>query len=224
MLGEDKMWHILERMDVTGLEGAAKTLADRMINYFGLPEERRDVLSFGLTCLLLYILDILGIVLAGILVGALGATLVAALTFAAFRSTTGGAHLKGPWLCCLVSSAVLAACGALAVQLARAISVGQTMLFLATVAGLAAVAIAKYAPVDSPAKPIPQPQKIKFKRSALCLWILWIITVAALLGLGKAGLAIASGLGLACQAFSLTPGGAGFFRFIDVAVQIKPHH
>lgn len=196
------------------MEAAAKALTDRMIRYFGWPEERRDVLVFGLIHLFLYLSDIVGLLLASLLSGAPALTLTAAFTSMSFRSLTGGAHLSNVWRCALFSYGLLAACGALAAFLGR-VTLPLGAGFVAAVGIIAALAIGAYAPVDSPAKPLSGPQKRRLRRAAWLLLLAWAVLEGVLLSRRYVGAALASGLGLVLQAGTLTPGEARFCRWID---------
>lgn len=195
---------------------AARALTDGLIRYFHLPEDRRDVLFYGVTCLLLDLLGLVAIVLAGFLVGLPGLTLVAAATSGLFRSFTGGAHFYSPWLCTAASAAIAALLGVAAAAL-RGLPTTQLTLGLALVVAASAVAFHRYAPVDSPAKPISPAKRAKLRRAAWLVLVAWTGAAGIFLATGDAGLVVASALGLLWQSWTLTPGGARLYRFIDQA-------
>jgi accessory gene regulator B len=197
------------------MEAAAKALTDRIIRYFGLPEERRDVLAFGVIHVFLYLIDAVGLLLACLLSRAPAFTLTAAFTSMSFRSLTGGAHLDNPWRCSVISFSILGLSGALAALLTKVAGPRVGALLIAVVGGCAAAAIWRYAPVDSPAKPLSEPQKRRLRKAAWLLLVIWAVWEGALLGRGYLGPALASGLGLFLQTGTLTPGEARLTRWID---------
>ncbi|MDI6871061.1 MAG: accessory gene regulator B family protein [Bacillota bacterium] len=199
------------------MEVVAKALTDRMIRYFGFSEERRDLLAFGVTYILLFVIDTLTVVLAGILVGAFGLTLVVALTSAVFRSLTGGAHFSDPWTCAIASAVIAAGLGSLAAALTDIVPFWLMGIVL-VVAGLAGVTIHRYAPVDSPAKPISPPQKAKLRRVSWVALAGWVIIMGCVLYRGGSSLVAASALGLIWQVGTLTPGGARFYHLVNRAL------
>lgn len=196
------------------MEAAARALTNRLISYFHLPEERRDVLFYGVTCLLLDLLGLAAIVLAGFLAGVPGLTLVAAGTSALFRSFTGGAHFHNPWLCTAASAAIAALLGLAAAAL-HGLPALYLTLGLALVVAASATAFHRYAPVDSPAKPISPAKRLRLRKAAWVALAAWTAAVGVALATGAAGIMAASALGLLWQSLTLTPGGAGLYRFID---------
>ncbi|MGE5506920.1 MAG: accessory gene regulator ArgB-like protein [Chitinophagales bacterium] len=194
---------------------AAKILAHKLTNYFGWPAERYDVAVFGLTYLLLYLSDVAGVILAGWLAGAFVCTLAAALTSAVFRTFTGGAHFSRAWLCWLFSYAVLGLFGAFSRNMADPAGPLIIAIFLVIAAGTAAAAIHTLAPVDSPAKRIAPAHAAKLRKGAWFALLVWVLTAACLVWRGHLAVAVAAGLGLTWQTFTLTRGGAWFYRCID---------
>ncbi len=199
------------------MEAVARALTDRMIRYFGFPEERRDLLAFGMTYLFLFVIDAGAVVLAGIAVGELGLTLVVAVTSAVFRAVTGGAHFSDPWTCAIFSAAIAAVLGRLATSLAD-VPLLWLVLVAAAVSAVAGVGIWMYAPVASPAKPISPEQRARLRRMAWFVLAGWLIAMGTVLQRGDSRFIAASALGLIWQVATLTPGGARFYLTIDWAV------
>ncbi|MGE5552508.1 MAG: accessory gene regulator B family protein [Betaproteobacteria bacterium] len=206
---------------MASVEAFARALTDRMIRYFDLPEERRDVLAFGIIYVFLYLLDAIGLLIACLISGVPGLTLMTAFTSMFFRSLTGGAHLSSPWWCSLFSFTLLALFGVLAAFLGEMIGRRAAVGFIAVVGVCAAVAIWLYAPVDSPAKPIPTPQKRQLRKAAWLLWTVWVVWEGFLVARGYLAAALASALGLMLQTASLTPGEARLLRWIDQRLTVS---
>ncbi|HHW15615.1 MAG TPA: accessory gene regulator B family protein [Firmicutes bacterium] len=199
------------------MEAVAKALTERLIRYFGLPEHRRDMLGFGLVTLLISAVDLGAVVLAGWLARVLRLTLVAALTSALFRALTGGAHFSNPWTCAVASAAIAAALGRIAAVFSTLAPVwtGALLVLSLTAAGWA---FWVHAPVASPAKPLSPSHQAKLRRITWAVGAIWAAAAGAALRFGEPGAVAASALGLLWQAYTLTPGGASFYRFVDTQV------
>lgn len=206
------------------MEATAKALADRMIKYFGFPEERRDLLAFGLTYVFLYVVDVTAIVVAGFVAGALGLTLVAAASAAVFRAFTGGAHFSDPWSCAVISAVLSAALGSVAGRVTLGVSspawvaAGSAVL----VAVAASAANQAYAPVESSAKPLSPAQKVGLRCMAWVVLAGWGIVMALLFRYKAFDFILASSLGVLWQVLTLTPGGARLYRLVDRALGVRP--
>lgn len=194
---------------------AAKTLAQKMLRYFDWPAERYDLVAFGLAYLLLYLTDVAGVLLAGWVSGAFACTIAAALTAAVFRTFTGGAHFSRAWLCWFFSYTVLGLFGGLAKAVTSPAGPVFIASFLAAAGLTMAAAIPTLAPVASPAKKISPAHAVRLRRGAWVTLLLWAGISTYLVWRGHLGVAVASGLGLTWQTFTLTPGGAWLYRQID---------
>lgn len=199
------------------VEATARLLTDRLIRYFGFPEERRDVLTFGLAYLLLFFVDGLCVIVAGLVFHALVPTLTAAFTAAFFRSLTGGAHFSDPWTCAAVSGVVAGGLGALGKTFAGLPGFQLAIIALST-AAVGSAAVGLYAPVDSPAKPIPVAKRAALRRLAWIAIVAWGFAMGLLVRHGAGDLVVASSLGLIWQIVTLTPGGASAYRFLDQVI------
>jgi accessory gene regulator B len=202
------------------VEKAARIVADRLISYFEFPDERRDVVAFGVTTVFLWAIDVLGIVVVGSLIGLPGQTLAAAASFAGFRLLTGGAHFTGPWLCCTASSVLLAGCALLAGWLTGAVSPLRHVGLVAGIALIAAATFSAYAPVASSAKPLSDERKASLKHKALLVTAVWVMAAVGGILADKSLWVLSSALGLISQVITVTPGGARLFHLVDHAVEL----
>lgn len=202
------------------MENAVGIVADKLIKYFSFPEERRDVVAFGLTTLFLAVLDILGIAVAGFLTGLPGPTFAAAATFAFFRLLTGGAHFSGPLLCCVASSLLLSGCALFGGWLSAVMTPLSQIAFIAGVSFIAGAVTAAYAPVASPGKPLTDRRRVSLKRKALAFDTAWVVAAVSAICFDNSLVALASALGLLAQTITLTPGGARLFDLVDRTVGV----
>lgn len=200
------------------MEATAKALTERLMASLGLPEQRKDALTYGMVTLFVTLLDLGAVILAGWLAGALRLTLIVALTSAFFRALTGGAHFESPWTCAVASGLIAAGLGRAAAALQR-YPVGPVMASLSA-AGVAAWTFSAFAPVASPAKPLSQVHKLRLRRLARLALAAWVLAAAAL-RFQAGGVVTASALGLLWQAGTLTPGGARLYRSIDGQVAVR---
>jgi accessory gene regulator B len=152
------------------------------------------------------------------LFGVLKLAVAAAFTAAGLRLISGGAHSESAVNCTLLG--VLINVGAALVIEYRLIPVqGTGLAYVFIIIGVIAVlAVVRYAPADTPQKPITNPAQCKQLR-LLSLGYLLIWTAAAvILSLKSAGLVpyfLAGSFSVVWQAFSLTPVGYKAMKVFD---------
>lgn len=143
------------------------------------------------------------------------------ITFSAFRSFSGGAHCSSPLNCELYSVisvnalAFISKLISLDYQYVMPIAI-FTMLF-------SFWAIAKYAPADTPAKPITDPNKrYRLKKYSLTLLCIWSASMLLYFKTAHKGnmVILASSLGLLFQSFSITKSGYAFWKVSDELLNI----
>lgn len=174
-------------------------------------EDQAEVLAYGLEVLLGIVIEA-GIILGlAWLLGITGTTIIVLVSFLSFRLLSGGSHCTAYYRCLLLSTAVFLSLGSLAVPLGSLLASRPWVMALA---GLVAFAMTwRWAPVDTPQKPLP-PERLPARRYWCQFYLLAWYVLISYLPLPPAWLG-ATVLGVLWQAFSVTPAGEKFTRGAD---------
>ncbi|MDQ0286683.1 accessory gene regulator B [Desulfofundulus luciae] len=191
-------------------------LAQRIASWLGKElqqEERAAVMAYGLELLLGAVVKLVCFVTIPLLLGIFPQVIAALLASVVFRLAAGGAHCTAYYRCLIGSLTTFTGLGFLARWLGEIDAPGTEM---ALVAAFFAVTVALiWAPADTPAKPITREGhrralKIISLLVPLCyLALVWFFPL-------RGDLVTASTLGLAFQAFTVTPAGYRFVEWLDV--------
>jgi accessory gene regulator B len=166
------------------MEKLAQIIANKISSELGFDEEKKDVITYGLTAIIQTIITLLIILIIGIISGALIEALLICFSVSLLRKYSGGAHVNSIEMCtslsvifCTIFSII---CKYLLVSL---ISTNILIVILIAVFFLSFFAIYKLAPVDSPNKPIKtEKKKARMRKgSYLTLTVFSIISIAFLL-------------------------------------------
>lgn len=195
-------------------------LAGYLKDRLDLSREQEEAALYALQVFYFTGLAFAGAALAGWVLGCLAATVIIGLTIFALRCFSGGAHSKTP-LGCVLSTVFLVPLTGRLVSFVAPLLEGSTLVFLAAAGFVACtVAVWLYAPVDTPAKPVPPERKRRFKYLSV-LAVIFIFTLQGALILTGPQQPWAHSAVLALQAgtywqvFSLTGGGHRFFALFD---------
>lgn len=183
----------------------------------GLTPDEEEIAVFGLQMILYTIVGFLSISVVGWLLGCFYATMVVAATSYTLRLFSGGAHSGSPLTCNLVGMVVTPLLGLVAVL--STLYINHFSLLIIVILGFIPSLMInwRFAPVDSPAKPINSYKQRKKLRS-ISITAVFIVAGGQLLLLiiGQAYvIVIAMSLGLWWQAFFLTSAGCRFATFLD---------
>lgn len=200
------------------LRNAAVCVARYLSEEVGLDSKETETVRFSLEYLLGFLVNIGGVITIALGLGVVPYVLAAMLTSIPLRLVSGGAHCSTYLRCFMLGTVVMISIGKIAAMIGMLIP--QALLLALTVFSVAAgvYAIYKWAPGDTPVKPIISPTKREtYKKISFIFIVVW--TVAVSLGLifsGRnafliASLILASIGGFWWQIFSITPVG---YRFI----------
>jgi accessory gene regulator B len=176
----------------------------------GLDENSTAVVKYSLTVYLTSIIGYIAIVLAAWPLGVVKPALASVITASLLRIFSGGAHASCSRNCVLAGAIIFPLLGLGAGYFTP--SSIYLLYGMVTLAGLwAAWAVYRYAPADTPGKPISTvQQRNKLRRWSFGIIILWFLWAFSLLT-GITGVTyktlVASALGIMWQGFSLTPPG-----------------
>lgn len=201
------------------MEKLAKNLASKISRSLNYDEEKEAVIAYGLTAIIQIIITYLLILLSGILVKAPAEAVIICFSVSIFRKYSGGAHAKSAELCTAFSvlyctlAAVISK--RLLVPLYAPIPMAAAVILTF---GLSFLIVYKFAPVDSPNKPIRTTKKIKRMRkgSFIILAIYFAITLAFFIFSNKTEIFKSYGIsmlfGICWQTFTLTSPGSQFIE------------
>lgn len=195
-------------------------VSDMLERELSLTPEQKEVTIYGLYVLLSTCTGIISIVIAGWLLGVLGLSLVTVFTASGLRVLSGGAHSQSLRNCTLMG-VIIAPAIALAAKHFHGYFSLPVMLGLVMAAALfSGWSILRYAPADTPNKPIiSESYKATLRRLSMSYALLWFLLMTVLVtGFWIAtpyDVILASTLGIIWQSFSLTPLGYKLVATVD---------
>lgn len=164
-----------------------------------------------------------GIMLSvSLLLGIFIPSLIVYVSFVALRKLAGGYHMDTYGKCLIVSIGlfVMAAFTAkFTYQYWNTVHI-LALIGMALVSGL--YVLIRYAPRDTPNRPITDPQEIKkFKTLSLIYLLVWVGIISTLTVFGFRMYALASAFGVLLELFGVTPMGHRFFDMINYGINHK---
>lgn len=200
------------------LAKAAKALSEALNGR----EREERIFLFSLRVLWSAVLSTASIILAALAAGVLREALWALMAGGTLRMVSGGAHASTPVRCAVVGAVSYTGLAILARLMAGSAFGSVPGAILAPMvfiwAGIAWI-IVKYAPADTPGKPIVgDRRRYRLKTFSLAVFIVWCLFgfLSALpFPIESSGILIAVTLGLAWQASTLTPAGYRLGRILD---------
>jgi len=199
------------------MEKLAQKLAHRIAQNLGYDPEREAVIAYGLIAMIQVSVTVLLVFLLGLLAGVPVESLIVCFSASILRKYSGGAHAETAELCSAISAVY---CTATAVLAKTILTVLYHPIFMSIVSvaiyGISFLLIARFAPVDSPNKPIRTEKKRKRMRKGSFITMTVYVALSALLfalsssyDFGKS-YAISMLFGISWQVFTLTTLGSRF--------------
>jgi len=184
---------------------SAKRLAGYLARELSLDSRQADRLRFGAEVIFSTVLGTAAIAAMGYLLGCPAEALAAAAACAAVRGYAGGAHCSTAWCCALTSGTAFAALGQAAAMLTPHLN-GTEPLVIFLGGALSASLVFRLAPVDSPVKPIAEPDRRARlrKRALLAVFLVTALLLVLVHLFATPGLFLAAGFGLAWSGLLLT--------------------
>ena len=201
------------------MEQLAKKLANNISLSLGYDAEKEAVVAYGLVAMIQISLTTALVLLLGILVGAPVEALIVCFSVSILRKYSGGAHAKTAEFCtCFsviycISAAVLTEKILVKIYDPFLMAVASVLIF-----ALSFLIINKFAPVDSPKKPIrTDKKKARMRRGSFIVLLIYLVILVAFFALGYQNRIFQSyGIsllwGLSWQIFTLTHSGALFIE------------
>ncbi|MBM7867082.1 hypothetical protein GTO89_10675 [Heliobacterium gestii] len=133
-----------------------------------------------------------------------------------FRAFAGGAHHHRAEVCSAMTMFVMAA---IVIVARMPIPVEMVTAVFFPILLLAFWSVYRYAPADTPNKPIVGEERAHFRRLSYIIVTLLALAFSGFLALGFTGIVLAGALGMLWQSFSMTPHGYSFSHAIDDVVE-----
>jgi accessory gene regulator B len=203
-------------------------LAERAAGYIarelGLERQKEKMLTFGLELLLGSALEFALIMALASLFGIFRETLILVLTAGILRLVSGGEHCQAYYRCLIGGTVFFLLMGWLVKWLNYVIAWrGFILLTIITFIAVPGV-IWKYAPGETENKPLTEKEKVRGKKLSFMVTEIFagvVILLAILKDEQKYGLPVLAGM--LCQAFTLTPWGYRFIRWVDGVLSFRNH-
>ncbi|MFA6948120.1 MAG: accessory gene regulator B family protein [Eubacteriales bacterium] len=205
------------------MEKLARKLAEKIGANTGADAEKIAVMAYGLSAFFQMVIIFTVITAVGLVFGVWYEALITFFAVGIMRSAIGGAH-SSTYIGCLTISTISILLFAFAAHnIADYHSRFIILAISAVIYAASFILIYKYAPADSPNKPITRPEKIKRlrRRAFVTLAVYILITVIfallpeAFYGGHGSSCALAFALSAIWQAFAVTPAGKVFIGVID---------
>lgn len=179
--------------------------------------EKRRIYYFGFQVLYGEIFKIIIIAFISLLLGIIVPELIILATFVSLRIFAGGYHMNTYGKCFYATLIIFLAAGAF-IQYSPGIWSMEIILGLFIITSiLAFYCVRKYAPRDTPNKPITDPDDIsRFKRISTIHIVIWMLLMSILLYFKLNMPVIASCIGLSIELLSISPAGHRFFDWISL--------
>jgi Membrane protein putatively involved in post-translational modification of the autoinducing quorum-sensing peptide len=178
--------------------------------------QRRSVYYYGFYIVIGALFKLIVLTLAAILTRTLLTTFILFFVFGSLRMFAGGVHMDSFNKCMIVSFALYISGGVLA-EYTGTYWNNMGLYGLAGITLICGIYILfKYAPKDTPNKPITDPNNItKFKRLSLTYFFVLIILILVLIGFSLKKYCIAVSFGILFELFTITPVGHKFFNHLS---------
>ena len=190
--------------------------ANYLVKHQNESNEKRRVYYYGFQVIFGELMKLIILIIASLLLGTLGATMITALIFAFLRRTAGGYHMDTYGKCMTVTLGLFLFSGVIAQYTYQGWSVVHILILIMTTFIVSLFVIIKWAPADTPNKPITNPEKIrKFKMQSIIIIVFWLIFMLFMSYYKQHILIIAACLGVLLESFTIAPAGYRFFNWIS---------
>ncbi|MBP3544410.1 MAG: accessory gene regulator B family protein, partial [Lachnospiraceae bacterium] len=144
------------------IEKIADTLVGKQLEQKRIQESDVAIYRYGYVLMLEVLTNILISVLIGIIFSTLAEVIFFLVIFVPLRSYAGGYHMNRAWKCIIATNVIIAVITLYGKYMP---TIPESFLWLA-LEGIGSVIICSLAPVDTPAKPLDEDEKIVYKRKA----------------------------------------------------------
>lgn len=204
------------------MEKLAKKIANNIARSLDYDEEKEAVVAYGLIAVLQIFETFFLVLMAGLLIGAPAEAMIVCLAVGLLRQYSGGAHAGTAELCIGIGVIYSAAAAFISKKLLLSVYTPAAMLpAIIVLYAVSFILVKKYAPVDSPNKPIrTEKKRERMKKGSLVVLSVYFALSVLLFFAGyhvktfnSYGISLL--FGVAWQVFTLMPLGADFLHIVD---------
>ena len=141
-------------------------------------ESDKEIYAFGYEVIFDNVLKLIAIFLAGVFIHRVTTTVIFLVTFVTIRSHTGGYHAKSKWICSLVSLILWGIVVVTAEYMTGVLKTSKVIIFFMVL--VSELIIHQYAPVENINKRLTEEKRLRNRRRALVLGIVYGILVLLL--------------------------------------------
>ena len=155
----------------------AEYLGEKLGTALQYDQEQKDVITYGLLAIIQFVVVMAIILVFSSLLGTVFASLILSFSVSALRVHAGGAHLSSIWICSLTGVAISVLVPTV-FALFGVQNLSSNFIFILTnvILFLALWIMMVKAPVDSPNKPITNPEKMKkLKRKSVIVVLIYFV-------------------------------------------------
>lgn len=198
---------------------------DRFSKYLqkelSLNEDQREVVAFGFYMVVSFVFGYAAIAIVGWLLNVFWLAIAVAATGSVLRVVSGGAHSETMLNCTLFGAIVSPGLALIASFIYPFLSGPSLYLLVVAFWAFSLWGVLKYAPADTPQKPITGPaERRRYRTRSLGVLVTWVLVLGSGLIFGKVSgdIFLASTLGLSWQVFSLMPAGYWIAKRFDALI------
>lgn len=156
-------------------------LAQKISSELNYDEEKCAVIRYGMFAFLHILASLALVIVFGFLLGVVFQAIVVSFASSILRKYSGGVHATKPSICLVVGTAATIAITMIAHCLINCIPIEYITCINVLIIAFSYYLINKYAPVDSPAKPIKtQNKRKKMKKFSLIILSVYLVCVSVL--------------------------------------------
>jgi len=184
--------------------------------------EKRGVYYYAFQIIIGSAVKAAAMALISLLLGIFKETVAVMAFFISLRVIAGGFHMDTYGKCFAASTAIFLLSGALVKYVGPYLGTVQIAILAAAVFFLGLGAVIKWAPADTPNKPITKLEQIKrLKKMSAGYFLVWLAAIAALLAFDFRMYALAGCVGVLLSIFIISPAGYRFFGAIGEAGNMR---
>lgn len=167
------------------MEKLANNLAGEIARSLGYDEEKRAVVAYGLIAIIQIFVTVLLVLLLGIWIGAPAEALIACFSVSILRKYSGGAHAGTAELCTGIAVVYCTAAAYASKKLLEIYNLPFMLIASALIFSWSFYTVYRYAPVDSPKKPIrTEAKRARMKKDSLIVLSVYLAVLLILLAFG----------------------------------------
>lgn len=181
---------------------------------------KRSVYYYGFYIVFSTLVKGIILISLSLLLGIMLPALLTVIVFGSLRMLAGGYHFDSYGKCLLVSLALIITAALISQYTYSYWSIASMVLFLIPAFAFSFYLLIKYAPKDTPTKPITDPAAIrKFKRLSIAYLGVLLILCCVLVFFNLKMHVISICFGILLEVFTITPSGHRFFNIIKAGLK-----